>query len=94
MHQTGQETTLTLKRGTFIGPRAWPSARTAGESSVAENAPGVKLWDAATGQELLTLKGHIGWVTSVAFSPDGRRIVGGSGSEPKGQSVFPTERGW
>jgi tetratricopeptide (TPR) repeat protein len=38
----------------------------------------VKLWDAATGQETLTLKGHTAGVHSVAFSPDGRRIVSGS----------------
>ena len=35
----------------------------------------VKVWDAATGHEIRTLKGHMGWVLSVAFSPDGRRIA-------------------
>jgi WD40 repeat protein len=38
----------------------------------------VKLWDAATGQELLTLKGDLGWVNSVAFSTDGKRLATGS----------------
>jgi WD40 repeat protein len=51
----------------------------------------LKVWDAQSGQETLTLlightslvdsvgfKGHIGNVFSVAFSPDGRRIVSGS----------------
>ncbi len=38
----------------------------------------VKVWDAATGQEALTLKGHTSIVTGVAFSPDGRRIASGS----------------
>lgn len=37
-----------------------------------------KLWDAATGRELLTLKGHNGEVNSVAFSPDGKRQATGS----------------
>ena len=31
----------------------------------------VKVWDAQTGQELLTFKGHSGRISSVAFSPDG-----------------------
>jgi WD40 repeat protein len=44
----------------------------------------VKVWDAQTGQEPLTLKGHSGWVhsgwvDSVSFSPDGKRIVSGGG---------------
>jgi hypothetical protein len=38
----------------------------------------VKLWDAATGQETLTLKGHSDAVWSVAFSPDGKRLATGS----------------
>ena len=36
-----------------------------------------KVWDAKSGQELLTLKGHFYGVNSVAFSPDGTRIVTG-----------------
>ena len=35
----------------------------------------VRVWDAATGQELLTLKGHTGDLFSVAFSPDGKRLA-------------------
>ena len=38
----------------------------------------VRLWDAATGQEALTLRGHSGFVFAVAFSPDGNRIASGS----------------
>jgi WD40 repeat protein len=34
-----------------------------------------KVWEAASGRELLTLKGHTSWIRSVAFSPDGQRIV-------------------
>ncbi|GMU84627.1 MAG: hypothetical protein AMXMBFR47_44960 [Planctomycetota bacterium] len=46
-----------------------------------------KVWDAATGQELLTLAGHAGLVLSVAYSPDGTRIVTGGG--PWGQGENP-----
>ena len=41
----------------------------------------VKVWDAATGQETLTLKGHTDQVTSVAFSPDGQRLASASDDE-------------
>ncbi|MDP7000050.1 MAG: hypothetical protein QF569_28630, partial [Candidatus Poribacteria bacterium] len=34
-----------------------------------------KVWDAQTGKELLTLKGHDGGVMSAVYSPDGQRIV-------------------
>ena len=34
-----------------------------------------KVWDAATGKELLALNGHIEGISGVAFSPDGTRIV-------------------
>jgi WD40 repeat protein len=38
----------------------------------------LKLWDAQTGQQTLTLQGHTSFVRSVAFSSDGQRIVSGS----------------
>ena len=41
----------------------------------------VRLWDAATGAALQILEGHSKYVTSVAFSPDGKLVV--SGSEDK-----------
>src|SRR5262249_54345790 len=37
----------------------------------------VRVWDARTGAELLVLKGHQGFASCAAFSPDGRRIVSG-----------------
>jgi WD40 repeat protein len=33
------------------------------------------VWDAQTGQELLTFEGNTGNVYSVAFSPDGKRLT-------------------
>jgi WD40 repeat protein len=38
----------------------------------------VKVWDAATGVEILSLNGHTNWVQSVAFSPDGKRLASAS----------------
>ena len=38
----------------------------------------IKLWDAATGHELTTLRGHTGNVYTVAFSPEGTRLASGS----------------
>jgi WD40 repeat protein len=37
------------------------------------------LWDAETGQEIRTFLGHTGLVNSVAFSPDGKRVLTGAG---------------
>ena len=38
----------------------------------------MRVWDAASGAELLVLRGHEGGVMAAAFSPDGARIVSGS----------------
>jgi WD40 repeat protein len=50
-----------------------------GLNSWGQPLPGeVKVWDAAKGREILTLTGHTGRVTGVAFSPDGTRLAGAS----------------
>jgi WD40 repeat protein len=38
----------------------------------------IKLWDAASLEELRTIKAHTGPVTCLAFSPDSSRLVSGS----------------
>jgi WD40 repeat protein len=37
-----------------------------------------RVWDASSGAELLTLKGHTGTVSSASFSPDGSCLATGS----------------
>ena len=51
----------------------------------------LKVWDAESGQETLTLKGYANRVTSESFSPDGHRIV--SGSDDKTVKVWDAESG-
>ena len=38
----------------------------------------VRVWDAATGKELVVARGHVSNVFCVAFSPDGTRLVSGA----------------
>jgi WD40 repeat protein len=37
----------------------------------------IKLWDVASGRVIRTFSGHSSWVSSVAFSPDGRMLASG-----------------
>jgi WD40 repeat protein len=42
---------------------------------VASTSHALKIWDAESGRELQTLKGHTDFIHSVAYSPNGRRIA-------------------
>src|SRR5262249_7232439 len=44
---------------------------------IVSGSEAVKVWDALTGQEALTLQGCTQGFIAVAFNPDGRHIVGG-----------------
>ena len=56
-----------------------------------QGSPAVtRVWDAKTGRPLLDMKGHTEDVLSVAFSPDGTRILTGDGFV-RGWSVMPKE---
>jgi WD40 repeat protein len=46
--------------------------------AVASEDRTVGVWDAGTGQRLLSLKGHLSEVRSVSFSPDGKRLASAS----------------
>ena len=52
----------------------------------------VKVWDAETGQELLTFKGHTGQCHSVAFSPDGKRLASAYVGRTDGEGVGCPDR--
>jgi WD40 repeat protein len=51
----------------------------------------VTVWDAATGQEIRSFKGHTNSIFSVAFSPEGKRIL--TGSADKTAKVWDAEKG-
>jgi eukaryotic-like serine/threonine-protein kinase len=42
----------------------------------------IRLWDVESGAELGKLRGHGIWVTALAFSPDGTKLVSGAGAHP------------
>ena len=46
----------------------------------------VRIWDVASGAELLTIEDHADWVLALAWSPDGRRIA--TASRDKTSKVF------
>ena len=82
---------LTLKGHTAASQLRWPFPRTASGLSPAVDDQTAKVWDAASGKELLTLKGHSAAICSVAFSPDGQRIV--TGSEDQTAKVWEAASG-
>ena len=41
----------------------------------------VNLWHVDRGEKITTLTGHTGWVNTVAFSPDGHRLISGGDDE-------------
>jgi WD40 repeat protein len=83
---TGQEVMYLQQRHSVWGVAFSPDGRLlAGATGDYKNPKGgipgeVLIWDVSTGRLLHTLKGHKACVWSVAFSPDGRRLVSGSGS--------------
>jgi WD40 repeat protein/serine/threonine protein kinase len=71
----------------------WPPVQPAeGPKEKVRKVPAeLKVWDAVTGKKILTLEGHTNDVASVAFSPDGKRIVSGSGGYDEQAQPLPGE---
>jgi WD40 repeat protein len=44
-----------------------------------------KIWDLETGKEIATLRGHIGYVMSLAYSADGKLLATASGNRYQGE---------
>jgi WD40 repeat protein len=67
----------------------------AGESTKVEDSGHVRIVDAATGKEVLTLKGQAAIVWGVAFSPDGKRLAtaGGWADHPAQLKVWDAATG-
>jgi len=80
---------LTLSgHSNYVSSVAWsPDGKRLATASYDETA---KVWDAATGKELLTLSGHSNYVFSVAWSPDGMRLATGGDNTAK---VWDTNSG-
>jgi DNA-binding SARP family transcriptional activator len=69
----GSRLQLILQHEGFVNTVWWSSD---GTQILTASADGTaKVWDADTGEELLTLSGHQRWVVSAAWSPSGDRIV-------------------
>jgi WD40 repeat protein len=67
-----------LLGGTLAAPAA-PDSPVSPDGKVSAVADGdtIRFFDNASGKEIRALKGHVGAVTGLAFSPDGRRLASG-----------------
>jgi eukaryotic-like serine/threonine-protein kinase len=73
------EDPITLQGHTVVSSIAFsPDGKRIVTSSLGRT---VKVWETATGRELLTLRGHTGHVYSVAISSDGQKIITGSADQ-------------
>ena len=75
---TDKEQPTLKERATLMGA-SWvafsPDGKTLASSGKDQLDKTIKLWDAATGKELATLKGHAFAVECFAFSPDGKTLA-------------------
>ena len=50
----------------------------------------IRVWEVATGRDLMTIEDHADWIFDVAWSPDGKRLA--TASRDKTCKVFDTEK--
>jgi WD40 repeat protein len=73
---SGEDQTQIKHQELFAIPGASPDAFSPDGSKIAGvSGNDIKLWEAATGRELLRLAGHTGWAMGLAFSPDGSSLA-------------------
>ena len=91
--QTGKELLFfisgALSPGLAVSPDGKRIAGTGNNSS--SSNPTVIVWDAETGKEMFTLKGHV--AGDIAFSPDGQRLVSASLGESEMVKVWNAQNG-
>ncbi len=83
-----------LVSGVAFHPDGRRIASCGGETGPLQFAMGgaVKVWDSTSGQELVTIEGHKGFVSVIAFSPDGKRLASGSIESSRGEAFDPDGR--
>jgi hypothetical protein len=67
-----------LWRALGLGQLSGALARWVARAVGQRGQDGEALWDAATGALLRTVEGRSGFIRSVAFSPDGARVLSGA----------------
>lgn len=73
---SAEDQTTILNHELFTIPSAGSDAFSPDGSKLAGvSGNDIKLWDVASGRELLTLTSHTGWVMGLAFSPDGKWLA-------------------